>query len=584
MKRSLTIKMFILIFVSIIALFSFIATFQYIYYQNFYENSKIKETAKNLENYVTDYTDNNWTLEEQLIQAKNFNIKNSASLDVMKFPSNEVIATETLTVATPLFENKVIVSAIDSDNVYYDFLLEEEDFDEIFNEATLTDNMSIVVSGVVDNSQTIYPTVINATKITPTILPESTDVYSDTLSLVEIYNPDTQSVAIQNDYSFFYANPIDSFYEEGKIGDIDYTIASMSNTSIKQVAFHYSKDIDGEEHIFLVTLSLQSVTESMAIYQKFLPLLIITTLLIALIVSLIYSKQVSKPIVEITHVANNMSQLNFDKSLPDEREDELGILSKSINTLSSSLNKSLQELSEANIKLTEDYENEVKQELIRKNFVANVSHEIKTPLGIIKSYAEGVKDVVKKEKQDYYIDVIIDEIDRMDILLNELLELSKLDSGHAVYDLKPIDVENILKKSVKHHEYLLEQNNLKIEISGQFETIQADYEKIYRAINNLIGNAIKYATAGSTIEIEGILSDHFILEFRNDCEPLTKEQNEQIWHRFYKADESHNREVEGNGLGLSIVKSIIDGHHFITSSVLTDTGISFRIEIPLKVQ
>ena len=584
MKRSLTIKMFVLIFVSIIALFSFIATFQYIYYQNFYENSKIKETARNLENYVTDYTDNNWTLEEQLIQAKNFNIKNSASLDVMKFPSNEVIATETLTVATPLFENKVIVSAIDSDNVYYDFLLEEEEFDEIFNEATLTDNMSIVVSGVVDNSQTIYPTVINATKITPTILPESTDVYSGTLSLVEIYNPDTQSVAIQNDYSYFYANPTDSFYEEGKIGDIDYTIASMSNTSIKQVAFHYSKDLDGEKHIFLVTLSLQSVTESMAIYQKFLPLLIITTLLIALIVSLIYSKQVSKPIVEITHVANNMSQLNFDKSLPDEREDELGILSKSINTLSSSLNKSLQELSEANIKLTEDYENEVKQELIRKNFVANVSHEIKTPLGIIKSYAEGIKDVVKKEKQDYYIDVIIDEIDRMDILLNELLELSKLDSGHAVYDLKSTDVENTIKKLVKHHEYLLEQNNLKIEIFGQFETIQADYEKIYRAFNNLISNAIKYAIPGSTIEIEGILSDHFILEFRNDCEPLTKEQNEQIWHRFYKADESHNREVEGNGLGLSIVKSIMDGHHFSSSSVLTDTGISFKIEIPLKAQ
>ena len=576
--------MFVLIFVSIIALFSFIATFQYIYYQNFYENSKINETASNLENYVTDYTTNNWTLEEQLIQAKNFNIKNSASLDVMQLPSNEMIATETLTAATPLFENKVIVSAIDSDNVYYDFLLEEEEFDEIFNQDTLTDNMSIVVSGVVDNSQTIYPTVINATEITPSILPESTDVYSGTLSLVEIYNPDTQSVAFQNDYSFFYANPIDSFYEEGKIGDIDYTITSMSNTSIKQVTFYYPKQIDGEEHIFLVTLSLQSVTESMAIYQKFLPLLIITTLLIALIVSLIYSKQVSKPIVEITHVANNMSHLNFDKSLPDEREDELGILSRSINTLSSSLNKSLQELSEANIKLTEDYENEVKQELIRKNFVANVSHEIKTPLGIIKSYAEGVKDVVKKEKQDYYIDVIIDEIDRMDILLNELLELSKLDSGHAVYDLKPMDVENTIKKLVKHHEYLLEQNNLKIRILGQFKTIQADDEKIYRAINNLIGNAIKYATPGSTIEIEGILSDHFTLEFRNDCEPLSEEQNEQIWHRFYKADESHNRDAEGNGLGLSIVKSIMDGHHFSSSSILTDTGISFKIEIPLQIE
>ncbi|MBI9014894.1 MAG: HAMP domain-containing protein [Clostridiales bacterium] len=577
--------MFILIFSSIIILFSFIAMFQYVYYQNFYENSKIKETAHNLETYVTDYTDEQWTLEEQLIQAKNFNIENNAFLDVMQLSSNETIAAESIITATPLFENMVIVTAMDSDNAYFDFLLAEEDFDKIFNDSTLTDAMSIVVSGVIDNYQTIYPSVINATEIVgASVLPESTDVFSGTLSLVEIYNPASQAIVFSSETNNINIGPVDSVFEEGQIGDIEYVVTTMSNTSIKQVNFYYQKQIDGEEHIFVVNLSLQSVTESMAIYQEFLPLLIVTTLLIALVVSIIYSKQVSRPIVEITHVANSMSNLNFDKSLPDQREDELGVLSRSINTLSDSLNKSLQELSEANIKLTEDYENEVKQELIRKNFVANVSHEIKTPLGIIKSYAEGIKDVVKKEKQEYYIDVIIDEINRMDILLNELLELSKLDSGHAVYDLKPTDVENIIKKLVKHHEYLLEQNNLRIKIFGQFETIQADYEKIYRAFNNLIGNAIKYAIPGSTIEIEGILSDHFTLEFRNDCEPLSEEQNEQIWHRFYKADESHNRDVEGNGLGLSIIKSIMEGHHFSSSSVLTDTGISFKIEMPRQIE
>ncbi len=583
MKRSLTVKMFVLIFSSIIVLFSFIAMFQYVYYQNFYENSKIKETANNLENYVTDYTNEQWTLEEQLIQAKNFNIKNSASLDVMQLSSNETIAAESLVTAIPLFENMVIISAIDSDNVYFDFLLEEEDFDKIFNESTLTDNMSIVVSGAVDNSQTIYPSVINATEIIgASVLPESTDVFSETLSLVEIYNPETQSVIFSNEYSEVYVNPIDPVFEEGQIGDIEYVITSMSNTSVKQVNFYYPKQIDGKEHIFIVNLSLQSVTESMAIYQKFLPLLIITTLLIALVVSIIYSKQVSRPIVEITHVANSMSNLNFDKSLPDVREDELGVLSRSINTLSNSLNKSLQELSEANIKLTEDYENEVKQELIRKNFVANVSHEIKTPLGIIKSYAEGIKDVVKKEKQEYYIDVIIDEINRMDILLNELLELSKLDSGHAVYDLKPMDIELTIKKLIEHHQYFIDHNQLKVILSGEFNMVSVDNEKMYRALNNLISNAIKYATPNSIFEITGHINDQFVLEFKNDCEPLTEDQNEQIWHRFYKTDESHNKDIEGNGLGLSIVKSIVEGHHFKCSSDLTETGIVFKIIMPLQ--
>ncbi len=577
MKRSLTIKMFVLIFTSIVALFSCIAVFQYIYYQNFYENSKIHETAKNLENYVSDYTDNSWNLEEQLIQAKNFNLENSAVLEVMRFSSDDYLTASSVSEAIPLFDNKVIVSAIDSDNVYFDFMLDEEDLDKIITDSGLSEKTSIVISGAVDSSQTIYPTVINAIEIDSSMPPENTDVYSDTLSLVEIYNPVNQTLVVSDPYTELAVNPI---YEEGKIGDIEYTVTTMSNTSIKQVNFYYSKHIGDEEHLFFATVSLQSVEESMAIYKKFLPLLFVTTLLIALIISLIYSKQVSKPIVEITQVANNMSHLDFNQSLPEDRKDELGVLSKSINTLSNSLNKSLDELTDANKKLKEDYENELKQETVRRDFVANVSHEIKTPLGIIKSYAEGVKDVVKKEKQDYYIDVIIDEIDRMDYILNDLLELSKLDSGHAAYTLTTMNVKETLNQLIKHYDHMLDENKQNIKIVGEFEVIQADYDKMYRVFNNLISNAIKYANHGSTIVIEGTLSDQFTLSFSNECQPLTEEQNESIWHRFYKVDESHNRETEGNGLGLSIVKSIIEGHQFQVESRLIDSGISIIIEMP----
>ncbi len=577
MKRSLTIKMFVLIFTSIIALFSCIAVFQYIYYQNFYENSKINETARNLENYVSDYTENNWNLEEQLIQAKNFNLENSAVLEVMRFSSDNLVTASSVTEAIPLFDNKVIVSAIDSDNVYFDFLLDEEDLDKIISDSTYADNISISVTGTVDSSQTIYPTIINAIEIDSSMPPENTDLYSDTLSMVEIYSPASQSFVVSNGFTELTTSQV---YEDGNIGDIEYTVTTMSNTSIKQVNFYYSKHINDEEHLFFATVSLQSVEESMDIYQKFLPLLFVSTVLIALIISLIYSKQVSKPIVEITQVANNMSHLDFNQSLPEDRKDELGVLSKSINTLSSSLNKSLDELTDANKKLKEDYENELKQETVRKDFVANVSHEIKTPLGIIKSYAEGVKDVVKKEKQDYYIDVIIDEIDRMDYILNDLLELSKLDSGHAAYTLTSMDVKETLNQLIKHYDHMLDENKLIIDIIGEFEIIQADYDKMYRVFNNLISNAIKYANPDSTIVIEGTLSDQFTLSFSNECQPLTEEQNESIWHRFYKVDESHNRDTEGNGLGLSIVKSIIEGHQFHIESRLTDTGISIIIEIP----
>ncbi len=191
-----------------------------------------------------------------------------------------------------------------------------------------------------------------------------------------------------------------------------------------------------------------------------------------------------------------------------------------------------------------------------------------------------MKDVVKKEKQNYYIDVIIDEIDRMDYILNDLLELSKLDSGHASYTPTTMDVKETLNQLIKHYDHMLEENKLNIEIIGDFEVIQADYDKMYRVFNNLLSNAIKYAKHSSTIVIEGILSDQFTLIFSNECQPLTEEQNESIWHRFYKVDESHNREIKGNGLGLSIVKSIIEGHQFHVESRLIDSGISINIEIP----
>ncbi|MCH4887902.1 HAMP domain-containing histidine kinase [Acidaminobacter sp. JC074] len=579
MKASLTIKMFVLIFVSIVLLFSCIGIFQYVYYQSFYESSKIEETANNLEKYVSDYIKEDWSLEEQVIQLKKFNLHNSAYLDVMKLSESQLISEASIEELEPLFQGKVVVSAINSENTYFDFMLEEEILEQIMNDPDKTEKQGIYISGNVDSSMTIYPTSINAIEINSSSPPEDSDSYADTLELVEIYKPASQTIALNGQPYYLGTSPE---FKQGKIGEITYTITNMPNTSVRQVNFFYPKTIKDETHMFLATISLQSVEESMAIYQKFLPLLFVTTIVLAALISFIYSKQVSKPIVEITHVANNMSHLNFDQSLPEDRQDELGILSKSINTLSNSLNQSLQDLTEAHEKLKEDYENEIKQEKIRRDFVANVSHEIKTPLGIIKSYAEGVKDVVKKEKQDYYIDVMVDEIERMNQMLNELLELSKLDSGYAVYNIRPFDVKATLESLIKHYDYMLVDKHMTIEVIGDFITIDADPEKMYQVYNNLISNAIKYGIENTKIVIQGQVKETFMLTFKNKCQPLTKDQNESIWLRFYKVDESHQRDIEGNGLGLSIVKSIIEGHDYKIKSIVDDTSISFTIDMPLN--
>lgn len=577
MKKSLTTKIFVLIFMSIMVVFTVMGSFQFLYYSKFYEKNKIEETAHNFQTYIDDYKTKGWSEKEKLIQAKAFNINNSAVLEVIYF-ENDMTST-----FSTIIDNQYIITTSNDKNEYFDFLLSEDEYQQVLDSLEDLDDLSkisLAVEGIVDAMDNIHPITINAVAVnTLDQVPLQGQAFSGVMALEEIYNPSSQNIFTYGGEDLFDSET-SPHIEEGKFGDIHYFKSSFTNTSIKQVNFIYSEIVDQMEYSFFVNLSLQSVSESMVIYRKFLPLIIPVSFLIALVVAVIYSKQISKPIVEITEVANNMSHLSFYQTLPSNREDELGILSRSINRLSNSLRDALDDLSEANSKLKEDYENELRQELIRKNFVANVSHEIKTPLGIIKSYAEGIKDLVKKDKQDYYIDVIIDEIDRMDLLLNELLDLSKLDSGHVKYKLSSFNLKDNLDKIIQYNQTFLSQNKLDIQVTGDFLPIMADKEKMYRVLNNLITNAIKYALAGTSIHIRACVSPVVTLTIENKCLPLSQEQNKLIWHRFYKGDESHNRDIEGNGLGLSIVKSIMEGHHYTCSSSLTPDGIIFTLTMP----
>ena len=358
---------------------------------------------------------------------------------------------------------------------------------------------------------------------------------------------------------------------------IQYVLSDMPTTDFKQVNFNKTITLeDGKERQIYVNLSMQSVEEVMSILNGFIPFFLIFAVALSLLVARVYAKVVSKPIVEITNVADRMAGMELGVLSHVKRHDELGRLSKSLNTLSSNLKGALDELVLANKQLKQDYHMELRREKARKEFVANVSHEIKTPLGVIKSYTEGLRDGVKSEKREHYMSVILDEIDRMESLVVEMLEISKLDAGAAVYRKKETDIRELIDRTANHFENALMECGLSLRVEGNFGTAEIDEEKINRVLTNLMDNAMKYSEGHSEIILRGDFIEHTQkISIENRCAPLPEEALEKVWDRFYKIDVSHNRDQKGTGLGLAIVKSILEGHGSTYGVENTDDGVRF---------
>jgi len=325
---------------------------------------------------------------------------------------------------------------------------------------------------------------------------------------------------------------------------------------------------------------MQPVNEIVDIMISYIPHLIILALALAGILALSYSRSVSKPVVEITEVASNMANMDLDNLSHINREDELGKLSSALNTLATNLKLTMEELVERNKQLAYDFKIKQKQEEARKAFVANASHELKTPLGVIKSYTEAIKDGVKKEKQAYYMDVILDEIDHMDHLILDMLSLSRFDAQAVGYQCDTFEIGELVDSTLSCFVGKIHERSLFITIKKPLGLVQGDKEKINQVIINLLHNSIKYATEHTTIRVDSIIKKGKTkIYFYNECPPFTNEQLLHIWDRFYKIDESHTRSNEGNGLGLAIVKSILEGQGSSFGVYNTLKGVCFYFDL-----
>lgn len=339
-----------------------------------------------------------------------------------------------------------------------------------------------------------------------------------------------------------------------------------------------------ENNIIVGFTSLQYVKEAMDVIGIFYKYFYVGAIVVIVALALIYSKLITKPLREINKVAVKMSNLDFSKRCTIVYEDEIGNLGETLNFLGQNLDSSLNSLKEANRKLQDDIEREREIETMRKEFIADVSHELKTPITLVKGYAEGIKDGVFLEgNMDSSLNVIIEESDKMNNLVRDMLQISSLESGKVILNKELFFIDNLVKNVVKKLHHSIDNKNVKIDMNLYEKQIYGDVFKIEQVITNFLTNAVRHTPCEGSIFVEMYPKGNMTqISFENTGELINEEEVDKIWDKFYKIDKSRNRKDGGTGLGLSIVKNIVDLHGGQYGVENTRRGVKFYFVLPNK--
>jgi len=411
---------------------------------------------------------------------------------------------------------------------------------------------------------------------------------NDRLKLDEVegtvirYNlPDQQDLIFGVDYTGI-AGVVDYYYftPNNGINEKESFIYTEKNTGKSQIVKVFPSNRKGIKSIFIMTQQ-QPIIEATQALSDFYPILITGVLLIGTLFLFIFSKMISNPLVEIEQKAQKMADFDFDEYIEIRYNDEIGGLSRSLNQLSYNLEKTLKELGDANKTLIGDLERNQKIENMRKEFIRNISHELKTPLGVIRAFTEGLQDGIVENDIDYYSNVILEEVATIESLVKDMLELSKLQTGAYQLELETFKLNVLIENVILKQTHFAAEKGMRFEFEGcQYDQIYGDYRKIERVIANFVSNAVRYGDSNSVIQLETLVVDRKIrFTIYNECQVLSDEQLNRVWEKFYKVDESRSKALGGSGLGLAIVKEILEQHQAFFGVENTAKGVRFHFEM-----
>ncbi|MBJ8051573.1 HAMP domain-containing protein [Bacillus cereus] len=578
-NRSIVFKLFLLTSTLFTIIFLLFFLGQSLFLEKFYINKKVKTVQTAFEKFVDNYEKSGKSYEEIRKLKQEFHDKTNAEIQFLD--SNGIIQSENSFYIEVINPNNNKTYSIPLNN-----LLTPEEYNKFANLGLKKDGI-IYVDGLLQPNNIITPQELIA---------------NNTRWENEQFNSDFQSISgnpSKNKLKNRYNNTGSPIYFTGVISKLQLpsktevrlakdfetlqavqyfartirqgtsnsnqlnTYILDSGENIKNSVFVKPIMENGEikEYAFAIA-SLQPVNEAMLVLKDYYVYALIIVFLVIILLSFYYSKIIVKPLIKINRVTKKMANFDFSEKLPVTADDEIGGLSGSINTLSVNLKDRIDRLNVANTKLQQDIERERQLEKTRKEFISGVSHELKTPLSVIRSFAEGIQDGVSKDTT-YYTNVILEETDNMNRLIVEMLELAKLESGTYKLEMSTFSIGELIQQIYTKLLFSMEEKHLQVDIHADSSLfVKANRSRIEQVVVNLLSNAIRYTPDGEKIHVSVVETEDTVkIEIENTGNPIPEESLEKIWDRFYRLDASRSRHTGGTGLGLSIVKNILDLHH-----------------------
>lgn len=342
-------------------------------------------------------------------------------------------------------------------------------------------------------------------------------------------------------------------------------------------------------YVLYIRMPISPIKESVKISNTLLLMIGGVTLAVAGVVASFISKKFTNPILQLNDIANKMAKLDFSqKYRVTDTEDEINELGRSINTMSDKLETTIKQLQKSNIELEKDIEEKSKIDDMRKQFISDVSHELKTPIALIQGYAEGLIENVStdEESRRFYAEVILDETNKMDRLVKQLLELMKLEYGKKEFNNEKFDINELINEVIRKCEVMLQKNNIQVEFESKKPIyVWADEFYIEQVVTNYFTNAIKHTEEiGNNKKIKITvkqLNDKMRITVFNTGKTIPEEDLTRIWGRFYKVDSSRNRQDGGTGIGLALVKAIMNNYQNEYGVNNKKDGVEFYFDVDI---
>ena len=470
----------------------------------------------------------------------------------------------------------------------------------------------------------------------PDLLKEYSDKYNITIAVMDSDNDRSvvttergSDYLLQRAQSYLFS---DSFRESSEIlkETDDYQIISTHDPGGNRVNIDCFAFCGDNQTLLLMSTPAANLTESVRLANRFLSYVGLLMAVLGIVLGVFLTRRITQPIQRLAALSAKMGSLDFTERYTGDYEDEIGVLGHSMNTMAEKLEETISELQDANKSLQEDIRRKEEIDEMRREFIANVSHELKTPIALIQGYAEGLNDGLCEdpESRKEYLDVIIDEAGRMNSLVKQLLNLSKLESGAPEMEIGPFDLADMIRSIVGSTKLLAEEKQASVAFAsdqGQALPVLGDTFQIEDVLTNYVSNAIHHVDEGGRIviraeEVPGPTAEpvraagsgqaaesrraagpdqagaavdagsasssagsgkwpRIRVHVENTGSSIPEKDLPHIWDKFYKVDKSHSRSYGGSGIGLSIVKAVMEAHGMGYGAANTETGVDFWFEL-----